>query len=321
MIDPSLCIAILTYGSRQHLLEEILDAIEKSTCLPGRVVVVDNASIPKVQIKNNHSFPIELYRNETNTGSAGGFYRCLIEAVREQTEKVLLLDDDNYLSPDCIERLVTNYRKSSILVAHRPNRPEYRAQLKAGGAGRPAPSSFMGFSIFTRKNTPPEKTNELYFFGYGGALLPANVVRSGILPNPSLFLYYDDSEWSIRLRAGGYKAQLISAAEITDIDAPWGGFSHKKSSPLFSIQTPRSKLWYAIRNRAFIERKLDAKIIPLFINFSIWSFMLITKTAFAEFAIYRFITNIKDTISAFISGWRGIGISPISQQHNAPTQK
>lgn len=282
---------ILTYGRRRHHVEKVVRALGEGTVRPSQILVVDNGSEEPFEAEDRAG-AISLRRLDLgeNLGSAGGYRAGLMEAA-EMAGSVWLLDDDNCPDVRCLERLV-EYRERlgdrCIVVANRPDRPEFQEMVHRGGS---RPIRRDGFMAFHWRGTP--KGNHLCgsprhgclplaYFGYGGALVPSQVASQGILPNAELFVYHDDSDWSQRAIGAGFGAWLVPEAIVQDLEAPCGGKSEPRASPLFSDRTEPRRAWYAIRNRAWVERNLGHGGWEWFFNAALWVVLQTLRVAAIE---------------------------------------
>lgn len=269
---------ILTYGSRKHHLEKVLASLDTSEIVPERVIVVDNGHVSRFDRAITRKYSVQWVDLPTNLGSAGGYRAGLLEAFKTNLD-IWLLDDDNSPAPDCLRLLLESRRKlgeRSIVVANRPSRPEFQEILRRGGSRPIRHNSFMAFHLLGtppghQLRTPPnEGCFPLTYFGYGSALIPREAGSLGILPNPALFVYHDDSDWSHRLIQAGFTAWLVPDAIVTDLEAPLGGKDASGSGRLFSHKTDALRVWYAVRNRAWVEHHLGFGGIGWHINASTW---------------------------------------------------
>lgn len=257
-------VAVLTYGRRGRHVHEVLTALQGSTILPERILVLDNGTTSDADRSIPSTIPVEWIDLPVNLGSAGGYHRALQEGATSGAD-LWLLDDDNLPEPDCLEHLLRNRQSlgtQAVVVAHRPLRPEFEEIVRRGGSRPLRRNSFMAFHILGTPRghhlgTPARQgCLPLAYFGYGGALIPSDALASGILPEPALFVYHDDSDWSHRLLAAGFSAWLVPDAHIRDLEVSWGGQETAGASPLFSHRIPSDRAWFAVRNRAWVERRL-----------------------------------------------------------------
>ncbi|HOX52136.1 MAG TPA: glycosyltransferase [Fibrobacteria bacterium] len=281
---------ILTYGRRRHHVEKVVRALLDGSCRPSSILVVDNGSSEPFPVEG---FPDGIVRRldlGDNLGSAGGYRAGLVEAAA-MADSVWLLDDDNCPETRCLERLLESRESlgsSSMVVANRPDRPEFQEIVQRGGSRPIRRGSFMAFHWRgTPKGNhlggaPRHGCLPLAYFGYGGALVPSEVVRRGILPNAELFVYHDDSDWSQRAIGAGFGAWLVPGAVILDLESPCGGTSGPKVSPLFSERTEVRRLWYATRNRAWVERGLGHGGWEWHFNAALWAVLQTLRVAAIE---------------------------------------
>ena len=301
---------IVTYGDRSLFVRQVIEGILAGTVRPGHLVLVENDSIARSPLLGPEGW-MSVLRMPNNVGSSGGYHGGIQQALELGADLVWCLDDDNLPEPGCLAQLLDHTDPSidRIVVANRPQRPEFdKRRIKY--ALRLANNSFMGFSIVPAPASPDTVVEgplrETIFFGYGGALVPRRAIEACGLPDPKLFLYQDDSEWAWRLRKSGWKAYMLHGAVIRDLDLPWGGFHPNGASPLFSCTVPEQKLWYCIRNRAYLERKMGFNGRVHRLNFLLWLIALEIKTLIAERNPAHSLRTFKFALAAFQQGSQGI---------------
>ena len=278
-MEADVTVVILTYGRRSHHVAKVVQALNDSDLRPKSILVVDNGSVDPIEPSAQ---PGRMPRGRVDTGgnlgSAGGYLRGLTEAAG-MADLIWLLDDDNCPSRTCLERLLESRRnlgENSIVVAFRPDRAEFQEIVRRGGS---RPIRRNGFMAFHWRGTPegnhsgaPSRYGclPLDYFGYGGALIPSAVVRDGILPDDRMFVYQDDSDWSYRVTSAGFRAWLVPDAIVEDLEVPFGGQQVARASPLFSHHMDFRRAWFAIRNRAWVERHLGFGGWEWFLNAALW---------------------------------------------------
>jgi GT2 family glycosyltransferase len=99
----SVCVAIVTYNSREYL-EPCLESVFRQTHHPLEVVVVDNASTDGTRtLLQRFEYRIRVEYNDRNVG----FAAAQNQAIRlSKSDWVLALNPDVLLEPDFIEQLV-----------------------------------------------------------------------------------------------------------------------------------------------------------------------------------------------------------------------
>jgi GT2 family glycosyltransferase len=313
----SVALLVLTYGARAHLLGRVLDAAKNGSVAPASILIVDNGCQQPVAVDSDGAISVECIRSETNLGSAGGYHLGLAKLLENPSwSHVWILDDDNLPAKGCLEQLLRFQKglaEGSIGIAHRPDRREFLELVRNGGQFPPRPHSYQAFSVrdlmrgrFRKAPTPIGESIPMFAFGYGGALVPRAALQDGnCLPDPRLFLYHDDSDWSWRLGKAGFHAFLCQSATIEDIDAPWGGFVRNGASPLFSKQTDPRKLWYSLRNRAWLERNMGFAGLRHDLNAALWIALMSARTFLAERSARQILTRTRIAWRAYRTGDAG----------------
>ncbi|GJL63446.1 MAG: glycosyl transferase [Nitrospirales bacterium] len=113
-IQVEISVAILTYNA-QDRIHQCLNSVINQTHSPDEIIVIDNCSSDQTASIVTHDFPnVRLVVNQTNSGCSGG--RNL--QVRHATYPfVMIVDDDAFLAPDCLEELekaVQQYPDASV---------------------------------------------------------------------------------------------------------------------------------------------------------------------------------------------------------------
>lgn len=208
-----LAIGICTFQREEYIranLARLIEAIEDNdSLLFGRVKVFvsDNGqTLPVKEIENDN---IHIVYNK-NLGGAGGFTRCLMEALRvqktEQFTNFLFLDDDIVLGVSAIER---NIAFLALLL------PEY-AMSVIGGAMFSTDERYLQFEsaakwqrtgfVFNRRDIDlrddlnillNEESYDVNYNAWCYCCIPFGVVTATNLPLP-VFFHMDDVEYGLR---------------------------------------------------------------------------------------------------------------------------
>ena len=183
----------VTYGSRWHLLQQVLEALAAEP-LVNRVTVVDNGAQPPVrELIDACGFEhlrIEVVELGANRGSAGGF-AAGIRAAREYDDctHLLLLDDDNKPETGCVSALAHLHTLASasgpvVLSAMRKGRKEYERILAGRVHIQIRPNSFLGFHV---REIPAKIVEKFGGQVKGGCALPSRVRQISVAPYGGLF--------------------------------------------------------------------------------------------------------------------------------------
>lgn len=307
MEKTKIAVVTVTYGERWKFLSQMADAVIEDPNL-YKLVIVNNASQNYTEIEkfaNLHKDKIHLIDNETNTGSAGGFARGLQYARGLDCDYVLLLDDDNVPEENFGKLFLDDVKKvhneKAVILGNRNNlKGNEEAFYKNEKIGEKVPDTFFEvfsfkkfkyFSsiIFSNKKSAQENFKpivEVEAFAYSGTFMPVQAIQDSPLPDPQLFTYADDVEYSWGVRKAGYKIYLCDQPIIKDIDLT---FQESHILDMFSKNTLDFKIFFRIRNMVIISKRHAQKSkIILFLNVAAW-FLALCLYAFFKLGINKFM--------------------------------
>jgi N-acetylglucosaminyl-diphospho-decaprenol L-rhamnosyltransferase len=271
---PALVRAVVVSWNGAHLLPDCLDSLRaQSIAADLQVVVVDNGSDDGTAAMLAARYPeVVVVASETNLGFAGG---ADLGMAGFAGRFIALLNNDATFAPDAIEAMISAMEEpgnervgavtAKILLAgtFRLERADMSVPAPTGSFRRndgwliPADPDSPGAtrivnstgSIATRRGTgidrdwlrtEGEESRDQEVFGFcGGAAL----LRTAALDkvggfDRELFLYYEDTDLSWRLRAGGWTVRYCQAAVARHRHAA----SSDSKSPLFRYYNTRNSL-------------------------------------------------------------------------------
>jgi GT2 family glycosyltransferase len=210
------CAAVVTYN-RAALLVDCLRALLAQTHALERIVVVDNAStdgtperLAEEGLRDN---PRILYeRLPENGGGAGGFAHA-VEVARElPCDWVWLMDDDAEAPPDALATLLASPPAddpATAALAQRVVNPDGTLQPGARGHLRRRPVA-LAESAYTGHPVVDYAT-------FVGFCVRADAARAMDPPRADMFIWADDYEYCLRLRAHGV-VRLVPESAIVHKD-------------------------------------------------------------------------------------------------------
>ena len=231
--------AVVVTFNRLKCLKNALDSFENQIKKPSNIIVVNNASndgtfeyLEDWKNENSEINKIVVHKDE-NSGGSGGFYEGLKVAKDMDAEWIWLSDDDAYPKND-VFKLAEDYIENndtsdiSAICSKIINNGEidtwHRRRMSKG-------------LIKIRWENVPEKDYddcfELDLLSYVGCIIKKEKLLKAGLTNKDYFIWYDDSEHSIRLRKEG---RIVCVPEIVTIH---------------NVKADREinwKYYYAIRN-------------------------------------------------------------------------
>jgi N-acetylglucosaminyl-diphospho-decaprenol L-rhamnosyltransferase len=273
-LRPAKLRAVVVSWNGAHLLPDCLDSLLAQTVAPDlEVVVVDNASEDDTPLMLAERYPgVIVLRSESNLGFAGGADLGLAGFTGAF---IALLNNDATFAVDAIERMISVMEQpgnervgavtAKILLAgtFRLEHGFTEATAPTGSFRRddgwlvPAadgsPSTIRVVNstgnVVTRRGTGTdrdwlrtegEESRDADVFGFcGGAALLRKAALDEVGGfDRELFLYYEDTDLSWRLRAAGWTVRYCEPAVARHLHAA----SSDSASPLFRFYNTRNSL-------------------------------------------------------------------------------
>jgi GT2 family glycosyltransferase len=216
-VSESVAVVIVTYN-RAELLARCLDGLAASLRRPDAVFVVDNASEDGTAelLAARDDLPLRVLRSEENLGGAGGFHRGVGAAYEAGFDRFWLMDDDVVPAPDCLGILMAG--RGPALMAVREDtagrlceKAATEFDLRNPLAVRPKRQT-VEERYHRRDAMPPEVPLENVAFE--GFMVHRTVVEAVGLPDPSFFIFYDDVDFALRIRAAGFPVVALRDAVL-----------------------------------------------------------------------------------------------------------
>lgn len=243
-------VVVVTYN-RLELLKECLEKVENQTVPAKKIIVVDNASTDGtteyLQECKAENMQYRVITCAENTGGAGGFEKGIEEASGEGAECILLIDDDAILEENYMEKI----------MAARQHYPDYKAYAGAvitNGRIDTYHRRNMARPGFMMKNCPEncymgERAGQPFacdIASFCGMVIDRELIGKAGLPCGDYFLWFDDTEYSIRINQ--YTRFLV---------IPDARLNHKTMAGVRQYPHRRYdwREYYGIRNRIICVKK------------------------------------------------------------------
>jgi GT2 family glycosyltransferase len=258
-----------------------LASLEKVKNPAFQVVLVDNASKEPEGEQLKALFPqVHLIANAENLGFTGGNNVGIRYALAQGFDQVLLLNNDTLVDSDFLTPLQACLQKPGYGVAQPlicfAQDPE--TLWSAGGKW----NSLLGRAITLGDRAPLStylpKSTELDW-ATGCCMLVSRVVllQVGLLPEP-YFAYFEDVEWSLRIRKAGFK---IGLAENSKIYHEAGAASKKQHAE--GTLSPKV-FYFHVRNQFFLLRQQRVVLGFAYhlIRFKLWVMYFLIRGRFQK---------------------------------------
>jgi hypothetical protein len=222
-----------------------------------RLLVVDNGSVDGSPEAIREHYPsVEQIMNERNLGFAGGFNQGLKYALNAGAEYILIVNNDTTVAPDMLNLLMNSILPDNvgvvspiILYSSKPY------QIWSAGAGR-NPWTLELTENHGRNQNYSEITERDFLSGCG-MLIKRVVLENVGLFDERFFMYYEDSDFALRVRQAGYKMLLVPQARM------W----HAVSQSSNGTDSPNERYWMGKSSVLFFRKHIHGwrkfLIIPM----------------------------------------------------------
>lgn len=300
------CALIVTYNRKRYLMK-LIEGILSGDVIPKKILIFDNHSTDNTAeelIENkiiteykeaeitksitNENIEIYYYRNNTNSGGAGGFHDGIAIAEKINCKYIWTMDDDVLPDKNCLERLIKALKKGYRICI--PNRTDEnyidRANIKLNM------SNPFFYNITLREksvlgNKIKEEIIDVVDMPFEGPIFETKIVKAVGLPKKEFFIIFDDSEFAYRI------------SKTTKIGFVKSAILHKQIIPKKNKtkQIMNWKNYYGLRNQYWFDINYGEnwgvkKIRPL-----ISKFIIILKAI-----LKRKWQNIKVVNAAYYDG-------------------
>ncbi|VDG17578.1 hypothetical protein [Lactobacillus backii] [Lactiplantibacillus mudanjiangensis] len=239
---------IVTYN-RKKLLKEAVISLLNQDLKPENILIVDNASTDGTEIELEQTVEnnkcISYYRLKENMGGAYGFWFGLNEASKLDVDWVSLSDDDAIYNNNYFSRISKSIEKNSNVLAFTGTVRLMDESIQKSHRRRVDSWSTLRQSEVEEN----EYKKDFYFdiFTFVGAVISLKLIKRIGLPRKDYFIWYDDTEYSLRVRKYT-KIMNVSHAEVI----------HKTKLPGSATTNANPTDWkqyYGVRNQMITVKK------------------------------------------------------------------
>jgi GT2 family glycosyltransferase len=218
-IEPSVACIVVNWNGYADTLE-CLASLAQQSYPRLHTILIDNGSTNDSVPRIRTAFPeVEVIETGRNLGFPSGTNVGMRAACGAGFDYLWLLNNDTVCPPDTCEKLVrkalaqpqAGILGSVLYYMHEPS------QVQAWGGGNV--STLLGHTSHTYAAFLPGPRTYMTF---ASALIPRPVVERVGLLHEGYFMYWDDSDYALRVVAAGYG---LSVAEDTAILHKEGGSS------------------------------------------------------------------------------------------------
>jgi len=277
---------ILVNWKKYNLTSKCIDSLNKSNYKNFKIILVDNEYSEKslIDLRNKHKELI-VFKEKNNLGFAGGNNIGIRYALENDYDYIMLLNNDTEVKENFILPLVERIEKDHFLGAVQPLILNFSNKSIIWNAGGKL-NKFLGLTS-TRLNNN-KLNSSIVFDDYTDwisgccILIKSEILTKVGLLDEKFFNYYEDVDWSLRMKSLGYDLGFVKESIIYH----HGSSSSKNKKNKEGVIS--SKIHYFnIRNHILLLKKHK----NLFNFFGIVFFQIIKITSYIFYFLIRFRFN------------------------------
>lgn len=218
MSFPSVHIVILNWNGLDDTLE-CLASLREQNYPALRIHVVDNGSADDEADMLEHKHPeASVLRQEKNLGFCGGNNVAIKHALSEGADFVMLLNNDTIVPPSCISDLMAGVLQLERVGAASPLILRHGESDSIWFAGTVWESKTAGLRVPLGGQSQSRLTSREPFTTMVACaccmLVPSSVFEKVGLLDERYFAYYEEADWSARVRQVGLHSYVIPSATL-----------------------------------------------------------------------------------------------------------
>ena len=277
---------ILVNWKKYNLTSKCIDSLKKSNYKNFKIILVDNEYSEKslIDLRNKHKELI-VFKEKNNLGFAGGNNIGIRYALENDYDYIMLLNNDTEVKENFILPLVERIEKDHFLGAVQPLILNFSNKSIIWNAGGKL-NKFLGLTS-TRLNNN-KLNSSIVFDDYTDwisgccILIKSEILTKVGLLDEKFFNYYEDVDWSLRMKNLGYDLGFVKESIIYH----HGSSSSKNKKTKEGVIS--SKIHYFnIRNHILLLKKHK----NLFNFFGIVFFQIIKTTSYIFYFLIKFRFN------------------------------
>ncbi len=216
-VHPQVAVVVLAYNNYADT-QECLASVLNLDYPALQVWLVDNGSQDGTAQRVAEAFPaVRIVSTGKNLGVAGGFNAGIVPALQAGADYVFILNNDTLVEPDLIRVLVREAQAHPDYGILMPKILYYSDRQRIWSIGaryRWFPPAIVMVGL-NQPDGPRYNTPRLLAYAPTcGLLIPRQVFERVGLLDDGYFFFYDDWDYSLRVRQGGYRIAYVPEARF-----------------------------------------------------------------------------------------------------------
>lgn len=260
----SVAAVVVTYN-RKQLLETCIEKLSQSS-YPCDILLIDNGSTDGTKDLIDSKFPEIIYHNTgANLGGAGGFRVGMEIAVQKGYEYVWIMDDDTFVNPDTLGKLMEVDEKLDGNYG-------FLSSAAYWIDGSLCNMNIQRTAMNTKVEDLTSEYSPIIMATFVSFFVKSSIIREMGLPIKEFFIWSDDLEYSRRVSMK-YPCYFVPGSAVEH---------HMGSNAKVGIESESTdRLWryeYLYRNEVYVFRREGFRgYIYLWLRVLLHTFRIITK--------------------------------------------
>jgi GT2 family glycosyltransferase len=249
--EPFVQVITLNHNSRDNTLHTI-ESLAAMTYPRFEILLVDNGSTDDSVDAVRRNYPgIRIIASRTNLGFAGGFNLGLRDGIERKAEWMLVINNDVAVTPGMLGNLVSAVRPDTAAagpVIYYHDRPN--VIWSSGFRCHPMTLEMTGGQrdrVAARWEGEPFQVD--YLLGCALLLRRSALLATGLF-DPRFYLYYEDLDLCLSLKANGFRLLTVPGATMWHKVAGSSGIC----SPLRTYHMARSSILFFRKHAKGLQR-------------------------------------------------------------------
>jgi GT2 family glycosyltransferase len=276
-MPKQLAIVLVNWNSFE-LTKDTLESLQQTTYTNYDCIIVDNGSVDGSRDLIEKTFPdCIVLKSATNKGFTGGNNIGMEFALQNGYEFIMMLNNDVAVEPNFLEPLIARLNQDPTIGAVQPLIYFHHDRNKIWNAGSTFNTLLGIYSTPDYNKKDPghrfkNKSKKIDWITGCAFMIRASVLKNVGLLKEAFFMYYEDVDFSFRIKTAGYKLDYEPNSVIYHL----AGMSLKTSkrekegfvSPKVHYLNSRNRIWC-------LKEQTPVWALPTVILFNLFYFLCI----------------------------------------------
>lgn len=213
--QPLVYIITVNWNCYKHTAE-CLNSLKKLEYKNYKIVIVDNGSRNNEGERLSKQFPsTKIIKNKINKGYVQANNQGIDIALKNKAKYILLLNNDTIVKSDFLKHLVEFAEAKKFQGVLSPKILYYNSDKIWGMGGKL--SIFTSIPRMIGQGRPSSQFNTIIEPDYASGcafFVNKEVIEKVGLLDPRYFAYYEDTDWSYRIRKAGCRIKVLPKSVI-----------------------------------------------------------------------------------------------------------